>query len=134
MSQVLRFFKYATAITATRLRDSDGDGAAALTAPRTVNPFLSFLTNSPDTTVVILSYLDPYHHCFVKERQALLKVWRDLGGAEEVLMQGHGGDVSKWLGVTVKGGRVAELSWDDQDLSGTMPAEIGVLDSLVELR
>jgi hypothetical protein len=39
-------------------------------------------------------------------------------------------DVSEWLGVTVEGGRVTRLYWNDQGLWATILAEIGALSAL----
>ena len=39
-------------------------------------------------------------------------------------------DVSEWQGVTVGGGRVTELFWENQGLSGTIPLGIGALSAL----
>ena len=43
-------------------------------------------------------------------------------------------DMSEWWGVTMEGGRVTRLEWDEESLSGTIPSEIGALSALRSLR
>ena len=88
----------------------------------------------PATTVVPNITLE-------QDKQTLLRLWKAMGGDEEKLRRGHGednegedlDDVSKWKWIWVEGGRVTELHWVDQGLSGTIPAKIGALSALTFL-
>ena len=110
---------------------------SAFRADGAVCPFFSFLVENDDLRDVIMSYLDPLH-CCIKDRNAVLKCWKKMGGKEETLRNwaGSGGrmdDVSKFRCVTVEGGRVTGLRWAGLGLSGTIPAEIEALSALTVL-
>eukprot|EP00518_Triparma_eleuthera_P023347 CAMPEP_0197548264 /NCGR_PEP_ID=MMETSP1320-20131121/2427_1 /TAXON_ID=91990 /ORGANISM="Bolidomonas sp., Strain RCC2347" /LENGTH=454 /DNA_ID=CAMNT_0043108247 /DNA_START=282 /DNA_END=1646 /DNA_ORIENTATION=- len=128
--QALRLITYGIAIARRRQARMSSDGGAG-TPP---DPFFAFLATHEDSvTDLILSYLDP-DYCCIKDRNALLKCWRSLGGIEDDLREGYGDDVSRWKGVKeVEDGRVTKVDWGELSLTGTIPAEIGELDGLREL-
>ena len=84
-----------------------------------------------------------------RDKVYVLRCWLALGGKEDTLrrryrdpgewkMRDEPSDtVSEWFGVTVEGGRVTKLDWQKyrirEPLTGTIPAEIGALDGLIEL-
>ena len=99
-------------IAMTKMRQIRLSSATTLTTPTPPppHPFLDFLaTYEHGLTDLILSYVDPLH-CCNKDRIALLRCWKSLGGTEDDLRQGYGDDVSRWKGVQrVRGGRVVEV-------------------------
>ena len=84
-----------------------------------------------------------------RDKVYVLRCWLAMGGKEDTLTRGYrdkgvrkmrdkpSDNVSKWLKVTVEGGRVTELDWSSymigELLTGTIPAEIGALDGLTTL-
>mmetsp|Transcript_12454 Transcript_12454/g.25466 ORF Transcript_12454/g.25466 Transcript_12454/m.25466 type:complete len:484 (+) Transcript_12454:186-1637(+) len=132
LPQTLRLLNYGIAITKKR-QDSlstttTSTGAAPASPP---HPFFVFLAAHEHTlTDIILSFLDPLY-CCNKDRTALLKCWKSLGGAKDELRQGYGDDVVRWKGVKeVKDGRVVNVDLRNMDLKGDLPSKIGFLDGL----
>mmetsp|Transcript_12453 Transcript_12453/g.25463 ORF Transcript_12453/g.25463 Transcript_12453/m.25463 type:complete len:470 (+) Transcript_12453:235-1644(+) len=128
----IQLLNYGMAITKKR-QDSlstttTSTGAAPASPP---HPFFVFLAAHEHTlTDIILSFLDPLY-CCNKDRTALLKCWKSLGGAKDELRQGYGDDVVRWKGVKeVKDGRVVKVDWGMMGLKGNLPSEIGELDGL----
>ena len=55
------------------------------------------------------------------DKAALVTCWLALGGEESNLYRGNAtNDPSKWLGVTVEGGRVTKVDWSHRSLTGTI--------------
>mmetsp|Transcript_29109 Transcript_29109/g.58128 ORF Transcript_29109/g.58128 Transcript_29109/m.58128 type:complete len:222 (-) Transcript_29109:480-1145(-) len=80
-----------------------------------------------------------------QDKATILRCWLDMGGEDDILRRKYmavdsgwsmrdepSDDVSEWFGVTVEGGRVTRLRWN-QGLSGAIPAEIGALSALTAL-
>ena len=88
----LRFLNYGMAITKKR-KDILSTTITTMTVTKLTNPLFTFLTTHGHYLYgLILSFLDPLH-CCNKDRTALLKCWKSLGGEEDVLRQGYGDDV-----------------------------------------
>ncbi|GMH62053.1 hypothetical protein TL16_g03398 [Triparma laevis f. inornata] len=70
------------------------------------------------------------------DAEAVLACWTAMGGTEENLKIGAGGDIFKWSNVTVddKIGRVTELKWERENLNGKIPEAIGKLTKLKLLK
>ena len=100
--------------------------------PKALHPLFTYVFASEDITDLVLSFLDPSHVC-VKDRNNLLKCWKAMDGDEDRLRQGHGEDVSRWKGVMVEAGRVTQLFWRNEGLSGTIPAGIEAFSDLTVL-
>lgn len=62
-------------------------------------------------------------------RQVLIAFYNATGGANWLQNRNWNtaSDVSNWYGVETKGGRVTQLVLDDNNLVGTLPAELGDL-------
>jgi len=126
----IRLLNYGIAITKKRQASLDRRISPRRATPPP-NPFFAFLADHEHgITDLIMSFLDPCY-CCNKDRSALLKCWNSLGrGRAERLRRGCGDDVSRWKGVTVKGGRVVKVNWGEMRLKGNLPSEIGELDGL----
>jgi len=132
LPQTLRLLNYGIAITKKRQDSLSTATTTSITLhPPPPHPFFAFLADHEDSlTDLIMSFLDPWY-CCNKDRTALLKCWRSLGGVEDELKMGYGGDVGRWKGVkAIEGGRVVEIRWCRLGLKGTLPSEIGELDGL----
>ena len=125
---MLRLVNYGTMITAKRLKNLDGDLSSGI-----VNPLFLVFAMSEDVHERVMSFLDP-DWCCVRDRKNLLTCWKAMGGDEMELRNGREDDVSSWYGITVEEGRVTMLNWEECDLHGTIPAEIGSLTALTDLR
>ena len=85
-----------------------------------------------------------------RDKVYVLRCYLAMGGKEDTLRREYldedvgfemrdepSDDVSEWLGVKVEGGRVTKLVWESfmtgEQLTGTIPAEIGALDGLTKL-
>ena len=102
-------------------------------SPIQVNVFLAFLGDHEFAFEQILSFFDPLY-CCETDRNALLKCWETLGGDEDVLRQGAGKDVSRWLGLFVRDSRAISVDWGEKGLRGTLCADVGALTALRNLR
>eukprot|EP00518_Triparma_eleuthera_P022192 CAMPEP_0197572254 /NCGR_PEP_ID=MMETSP1320-20131121/42366_1 /TAXON_ID=91990 /ORGANISM="Bolidomonas sp., Strain RCC2347" /LENGTH=448 /DNA_ID=CAMNT_0043134759 /DNA_START=140 /DNA_END=1484 /DNA_ORIENTATION=+ len=135
LPQTLRLLNYGIAITKKRQDSLSTATTTSITLhPPPPHPFFAFLADHEDSlTDLIMSFLDPWY-CCNKDRTALLKCWRSLGGVEDELKMGYGDDVGRWKGVkAIEGGRVVEIRWCRLGLKGTLPSEIGELDGLRKL-
>ena len=129
----IRLLNFGIAITKKRQASLDRRISPRRATP-SPHPFFAFLADHEHgLTDLIMSFLDPLY-CCNKDRTALLKCWKSLGGAEDKLRQGYGDDVTRWDRVMVEGGRVVEVNWGMMGLKGNLPSEIGELDGLRELR
>jgi len=56
-----------------------------------------------------------------------------MGKDEAWLKDGNGDGMSKWTGITMENGKVAEIKWGYKGLSGEIARELGQLTSLTDL-
>lgn len=139
LPKTLRHLKYGIAITKKR-RAVLSRRASPRCATPPPHPFFAFLTpSSPSSPThedslydVILSFLES-NHCCNSHRTTLFKCRLSLGGNKDDLRQGHGDNVARWKCVMVEDGRLVKLCWEEQGLTGTLPAELGALDALRDL-
>ena len=125
----IRLLNYGIAITKKR-QVFLGRRVSPRRATPPPHPFFAFLADHEHgLTDLIMSFLD-LCYCCNEDRTVLLKCWKSLGGAEDELRRGYGDDVARWMGVTVEGGRVMEVNWENMGLKGNLPSEIGELDGL----
>ena len=82
-----------------------------------------------------------------QDKETVLRCWLAMGGKDDDLRRGYysedykevnmrekpSDDVSEWFGVNVEGGRVTKLSWWGENLTGSIPSEIGALSALTHL-
>ncbi|GMH66938.1 hypothetical protein TrST_g9932 [Triparma strigata] len=68
------------------------------------------------------------------DKAVVLKLWSAMGGDEEALTYGSD-DMEDWKGITVRGGRVTKIAWQESKppLSGVISKEIGKLSELTYL-
>ncbi|GMH65513.1 hypothetical protein TrST_g10151 [Triparma strigata] len=76
----------------------------------------------------------PANTTLAQDQATLLKLWAAMGGAKQTLTNGSD-DVSRWLGITVRGGRVTKIDWCEckPPLSGIISKEIGNMSELYYL-
>ena len=69
-----------------------------------------------------------------KDRVAVEECWKKMGGNMDTLRNKSGQDIFNWKDVTVDEslGRVTELRWERENLSGYIPEEVSTCEELSE--